>query len=212
MRPGQGGEVAGASAHGDKRDESEACVEPLKVAYVMSRFPKLSETFVLYEILAVERRARASSSTRSFVSGRTSSIRRRSGSLRGPATSRSSPGAIAAQPASLPPARAAGLPRRSLGCFSAARGERQLLRRWPRDLPQGRARRAARWRPRASTTCTATSLTTPPLAGFVIHRLTGIPYSFTAHGSDLHVDRHMLCEKVARGGVRRADLASTTGI
>ena len=36
----------------------------------------------------------------------------------------------------------------------------------------------------------------PAAAGFVIRRLTGIPYSFTAHGSDLHVDRHMLCEKI----------------
>ncbi|HEX3256196.1 MAG TPA: glycosyltransferase [Gaiellaceae bacterium] len=37
----------------------------------------------------------------------------------------------------------------------------------------------------------------PAAAGFVIHRLTGIPFSFTAHGSDLHVDRHMLGEKLA---------------
>jgi hypothetical protein len=37
----------------------------------------------------------------------------------------------------------------------------------------------------------------PAAAAFVIHRLTGIPYSFTAHGSDLHRDRHMLREKVA---------------
>jgi colanic acid/amylovoran biosynthesis glycosyltransferase len=37
----------------------------------------------------------------------------------------------------------------------------------------------------------------PAVAGFLIHRLTGIPYSFTAQGSDLHVDRHMLSEKVA---------------
>ena len=37
----------------------------------------------------------------------------------------------------------------------------------------------------------------PALAGFVIHRLTGIPFSFTAHGSDLHVDRTMLPQKVA---------------
>jgi glycosyltransferase involved in cell wall biosynthesis len=36
----------------------------------------------------------------------------------------------------------------------------------------------------------------PALAGFVIHRLTGIPYSFTAHGSDLHKDRRMLTRKV----------------
>lgn len=37
----------------------------------------------------------------------------------------------------------------------------------------------------------------PALAGFIIRRLAGIPYSFTAHGSDLHVDRHMLDRKVA---------------
>ena len=37
----------------------------------------------------------------------------------------------------------------------------------------------------------------PAAAAFIIKRLTGIPYSFTAHGSDLHRDRHMLREKVA---------------
>jgi len=36
----------------------------------------------------------------------------------------------------------------------------------------------------------------PAAAGFIIHRLAGISYSFTAHGSDLHRDRHMLYEKV----------------
>jgi glycosyltransferase involved in cell wall biosynthesis len=36
----------------------------------------------------------------------------------------------------------------------------------------------------------------PAAAGFVVRRLTGIPYSFTAHGSDLHVERRMLREKV----------------
>ena len=36
----------------------------------------------------------------------------------------------------------------------------------------------------------------PALAGWLIQRLVGIPYSFTAHGSDLHVDRTMLPTKV----------------
>ncbi len=36
----------------------------------------------------------------------------------------------------------------------------------------------------------------PAMAAWVIHQLTGIPYSFTAHGSDLHRDQHMLQEKV----------------
>jgi glycosyltransferase involved in cell wall biosynthesis len=37
----------------------------------------------------------------------------------------------------------------------------------------------------------------PAVAGLVVHRLTGIPFSFTAHGSDLHKDRTMLARKVA---------------
>src|SRR6266545_1739796 len=36
----------------------------------------------------------------------------------------------------------------------------------------------------------------PALAGLIISRLTGISFSFTAHGSDVHVDRHMLCRKL----------------
>lgn len=36
----------------------------------------------------------------------------------------------------------------------------------------------------------------PTSAGFIIQRLTGIPYSFTAHGSDIHRDRRGLCLKV----------------
>jgi colanic acid/amylovoran biosynthesis glycosyltransferase len=39
--------------------------------------------------------------------------------------------------------------------------------------------------------------THPALAGWLVHRLVGIPYSFTAHGSDLHVDRRMLVTKVS---------------
>jgi glycosyltransferase involved in cell wall biosynthesis len=38
--------------------------------------------------------------------------------------------------------------------------------------------------------------THPAVAAFIVHRLTGIPFSFTAHGSDLHVDRTMLAQKV----------------
>lgn len=38
--------------------------------------------------------------------------------------------------------------------------------------------------------------THPAVAALIIRRLTGIPFSFTAHGSDLHVDRRMLPKKV----------------
>jgi glycosyltransferase involved in cell wall biosynthesis len=36
----------------------------------------------------------------------------------------------------------------------------------------------------------------PAVAALIASRLTGIPFSFTAHGSDLHVDRRMLDTKV----------------
>jgi colanic acid/amylovoran biosynthesis glycosyltransferase len=34
------------------------------------------------------------------------------------------------------------------------------------------------------------------VAALIIHRLTGIPFSFTARGTDIQVDRHMLKEKI----------------
>jgi colanic acid/amylovoran biosynthesis glycosyltransferase len=34
------------------------------------------------------------------------------------------------------------------------------------------------------------------VAALIINRLTGIPFSFTAHGSDIHVDQRMLKEKI----------------
>jgi glycosyltransferase involved in cell wall biosynthesis len=58
----------------------------------------------------------------------------------------------------------------------------------------------------------------PALAGWLVHRLAGIPYSFTAHGSDLHVDRTMLATKVAEAafvvtisGDNRALIEATAG-
>jgi colanic acid/amylovoran biosynthesis glycosyltransferase len=58
----------------------------------------------------------------------------------------------------------------------------------------------------------------PALAGWLIHRLVGIPYSFTAHGSDLHVDRTMLPAKVREAafvvtisGDNRAVIEATAG-
>lgn len=36
----------------------------------------------------------------------------------------------------------------------------------------------------------------PAAAAWIIHQFCGIPYSFVAHGSDLHRDQHMLSEKV----------------
>lgn len=37
----------------------------------------------------------------------------------------------------------------------------------------------------------------PAMSALIVHRLTGIPFSFTSRGSDVQVDRHMLKEKIA---------------
>lgn len=36
----------------------------------------------------------------------------------------------------------------------------------------------------------------PTVAALIIHRLIGIPFSFTAHGHDIHVERRMLAHKI----------------
>ncbi|CAN5320086.1 glycosyltransferase family 4 protein [soil metagenome] len=193
MRPGQVCD-AGASAHGEKRDESSARA-PLKVAYVMSRFPKVSETFVLYEMLAVERR------------GVTVEVypllRERSEVLHPEAV-----GLVARaryQPffswaiLSIQIHFLRTVPRAYLGAlwalFRGTVGSINFLVGglgiFPKVVHVARIMAAEDV---DHVHCHFANH--PALAGFLIHRLTGIPYSFTAHGSDLHVDRRMLCEKV----------------
>jgi len=167
-----------------------------RIGYLVSRFPKLSETFVLYEILAVERQ------------GLDVEIyplqRERARTLH--------PEAVALA------GRAQFTP---LVSWAILRSHLRYLRRRPRaygralfDLVRcnlGSARYlggALAFFPKAVHLAErmaedgvehvhAHFASHPAAMAMVIHRLEGIPYSFTAHGSDLHRDRHMLREKVA---------------
>jgi len=168
----------------------------LKVAYVMSRFPKLTETFVLYEMLAVEERGvdielypllrererilhpdaiplceRAH--FQPFLNG--SILRSQLVYLR------RSPRTYLAT--------LWGLVRGTWGSLNFFAG---ALAIFPKVAHAARLMAADRV---DHVHCHFSNH--PAVAGFVIHRLTGIPFSFTAHGSDLHVDRRMLCAKVA---------------
>jgi len=196
MDPGPEGEAAGGSAHGKERGATEAPAKPLKVAYVMSRFPKVSETFVLYEMLGVERLG-ASVELYPLLRERSEVV----------------------HPEAVPlVARARYQPFLS---WAILQSQLYFLRTEPR------AYFGALWALLRGTVGSVNFMVGglgifpkvvhaarlmasdgvdhvhchfanhPALAGFLIHRLTGIPYSFTAHGSDLHVDRRMLCEKVA---------------
>ncbi len=166
-----------------------------RVAYIMSRFPKLTETFVLYEMLAVEA---AGIAVEIFPL-----LRNR-------------------QPVAHPEAedwvrRAHFHPFLSLPIL---RSQLHFLRRQPRTYLRlvsevlrktwgsanfffgalGIFPKAVRFAHEMQRTGVshvhAHFATHPALAAFMIHRLTGIPYSFTAHGSDLHVERRMLETKI----------------
>jgi len=168
----------------------------LRVAYVMSRFPRLTETFVLSEILALKEQG---------VDVQLYPLLREKANVVQPETM------ALVETAHFQPFLSARILRSNL----------RLLRRRPRTyLGTLAAVMRATWGSRnfmvgglaifakvahnalemARTNVTHVHChfaNHPALAGFIVHRLVGIPYSFTAHGSDLHVDRHGLVPKVA---------------
>ena len=166
------------------------------IAYVMSRFPKLTETFVLDEILSMERAG---------VSVEIYPLLRERASIMHPEALRLteqahylpflSPSILAAQVRLL-----VRRPRVYLGTLWAVIrgtwGSANFLGGALAIFPKV-AFAAERMRATGIAHVHCHFANHPAVAGFIIHRLTGIPFSFTAHGSDLHVDRRMLCEKVA---------------
>lgn len=168
---------------------------PAPIAYLMSRWPKLTETFILYELLAVEAlgqpvelypllRHREPIShpeaialgtrahyqpflSRAILASQFDSLRRRP---------RTYLGALAS------------LMRGTIGSANYFFGGLVIF---PKVVHMARLMEAS-----GVTHVHCHFSNHPAAAGFIIHRLTGIPYSFVAHGSDLHVDRHMLDRKV----------------
>jgi colanic acid/amylovoran biosynthesis glycosyltransferase len=179
--------------------ETEGAVEdgrrPLRVAYVMSRFPKLTETFVLYEMIAMEaggtpvelypllreRQAVVHPDAERFV--RRAHFR----PFLSPAVAGAHLHFLFRGPLRYVRALAAGI-RTAWGSWNFTFGAIGTLPKvvcFARDMER-----------RGVGHVHAHFATHPALAALVIHRLTGIPFSFTAHGSDLHVDRRGLDRKV----------------
>ena len=175
--------------------EDRGSGSPVRVAYVMSRFPKLTETFVLDEMIAVERHG-AQVELFPLLRERTDQVHAEAV----PWIPRAhylpflSP-AILASNATMIVRR----PRRYLGALAAML--RGTARSW-NFLLGGigifpKVVHAARQMERLDVRHVHCHFANhPALAGFLIHRLTGIPFSFTAHGSDLNVDRTMLPQKI----------------
>ncbi len=167
----------------------------LKVAYIMSRFPKLTETFILYEMMAMEKEG----------------VQIEIYPLLKEQTEVMHPEAVPFvevahfQPfISIPIIRANlqflwrkpytylqtlwALLRTNWGSFRFLTG---ALGIFPKSVLF-----ASQMEAENINHIHAHFASHPAAAGFIIHRLVGITYSFTAHGSDLHRDRHMLYEKV----------------
>lgn len=173
------------------------------VAYIMSRFPKVTETFVLYEILAVEQNGQPVE-VYPLLRERAAVVHPEAKPLVDRAhfapflslgIIRHNLHYLCRQPLAYLGALGA-LMRSTWGSFNFFLGGLAIF---PKTIAFARSMEA-----RGVTHIHAHFCNHPAAAAYVIHRLTGIPYSFTAHGSDLHRDRHMLPEKV-----RRAEFAVT---
>lgn len=168
---------------------------PPAVAYVMSRFPKISETFILTEILELERRG-LRVEVYPLLRERTRLLHPEAAALAARAHYLPfvSPAVLASQAHWL-----ARSPRAYLGALrDVARGTLGSLNFFVGGLATfPKVAHAARLMEASGVTHVHCHFANhPALAGLVIGRLTGLQYSFTAHGSDLHVERRMLPEKV----------------
>jgi colanic acid/amylovoran biosynthesis glycosyltransferase len=167
-----------------------------RIAYVMSRFPKLTETFILYEILALEQQG---------VRVEIYPLLREHTDVMHPEAVPLVDRAHFHPFVSLAILRAhlhflRQRPRAYLGALGAL-----LLGTWRSGRYFTRAvalfPKAVYFAYQMATTGVqhvhAHFASHPAATAFVIQRLTGIPYSFTAHGSDIHRDQTMLRRKVA---------------
>ena len=176
--------------------EQQQSSSKVKVAYIMSRFPKITETFILYEMVAIEQQG---------VQVEVYPFLREQTPVMHPEAKAYVERAHFEPFVSLPLVWAhlhylRRQPRAYLSTlWTLLRANWGSLRFFTRALalfPQA-VYFARRMSDDGINHIHAHFASHPAAAAFVIHRLAGIPYSFTAHGSDLHRDRHMLCEKVA---------------
>lgn len=168
---------------------------PMKIAYAVSRFPVITETFILREIASIEALG---------VDVELYPLQRQS-------PQQAQPQALQyIENANYLPWLSFAILWGNLQCFikSPARYVKTLFNLLRANLGSARffagaiaffpkAVLMARKMQAADTTHLHAHFASHPAAvAWVIHQLTGIPYSFTAHGSDLHRCQKMLAEKV----------------
>ncbi len=170
-----------------------------KIAYIVSRFPTIAETFILYEILALEQ-AGLAVEVFSLLRQREKVVhpgaeaiveRAHYGRFFSSATLTAQFYWLSRKPL----AYIAGWWRAVFGnLFSPKFLIRALV-----VVPQA-ALFARQMQALGVQHVHAHWATHPTLAAYIIHRLTGLPYSFTAHADDIYVERPMLAEKIRQAG------------
>jgi len=168
----------------------------MRVAYIVSRFPKLTETFVLYDILAMEREAGIEVEIYSLLRQRERVVNPQVNALLKQAhfegllswrVLRANLHYLLKCPSTYFGTLSTIL-RMTFGSANFFLGSVAFFPKsvcFARDMEQ-----------RGISHVHAHFANHPALAGYIVTRLTSIPYSFTARGSDIHLERRMLKEKV----------------
>ncbi|HET9251878.1 MAG TPA: glycosyltransferase [Candidatus Eisenbacteria bacterium] len=167
----------------------------MTIGYITSRFPKLTETFVLYEIVAMERHGVATT-LYPLLLEKQKVVHPEVESLNGrvvfhPFVSPAILAAVAHFARRRPGALWGALAEVLRGTWGSANFFVGAIGIFPKAV-----RMAYEMERKGVTHVHAHFANHPTVAALIVHRLTGIPFSFTAHGHDIHVERRMLREKV----------------
>src|SRR6266508_478840 len=170
-------------------------VTKLNIAYIMSRFPKLSETFVLYEMLALQQQG-VGVEVFPLISERANVIHQEAQQFveRAHYLPVISWPILKAQFYFLrwrPAAYIGAWLEVLCGTFGSLNYMIGGLGIFPKAV-----RFAYDMSMSNVSHVHAHFANHPTVAALVIHRLLGIPFSFTAHAHDIYVDQHMLAQKV----------------
>jgi glycosyltransferase involved in cell wall biosynthesis len=173
---------------GSPPETGASAVEPPRIAYIVRSWPRLSQTFILNEVLALERLGCELSifalcwSGESLVQEEVAHVRAPVGSLR---AARARDHAVVAGAAARPYARSLIMARRRPE-LAAGYSTSSTAACFAQAVSLAAAIERERRRGRPIGHLHAHFAHDPALVALFTHRLTGVPFSFTAHARDLY--------------------------
>jgi colanic acid/amylovoran biosynthesis glycosyltransferase len=193
--PRDGRKLGTIAPRAERAAQPKPTAQPRAVAYIMSRFPKITETFVMYEILEHEKRGQAIA-IYPLMRERQRVAHPDAARLVESAHYMSflSPAIVAANWHYLwhrPKAYFGVIAEALGGTFGSANFFLGALLFLPKSVAFARKMERS-----GVTHVHAHFATHAALSAFIVHRLTGIPFSFTVHAHDVQCDRRMLRQKL----------------